>query len=401
MAQLRADTKIGGINILETLNQKADKTQLSDFETTLSNLEFDIEIRRPISFDQVKFIGHRGFSWLAPENSKHAFYFTATKRGSFWGCETDLHFTADNEIVCIHDPTLDRTTNGTGNVKDLTLADIRSYSIDFTPPSLVPTNELYIDKKVPTLEEYLQIMNEINVVPVMELKADGDFEKLYYIIKRLGFEDKCVVVSFYPEFLQAVRRLSPKIKMMYLTNYFTSNEIDICLSIGNCGINVNHSVINSTNVNIARTHNLEIGVWTVNDIPTIEHARRLGVDYITTDYGAGRFLNKQKRISLTTINGKLGVSQAYSSEDATLEWHSGYQAVKVTYEYPFRSMIGGTGGTAYLSRHIVTDNLGYKFSTRGETYDHLFLQVKKDGNIINPLEGLSDTIWVNILVDSY
>lgn len=394
MAKLKAGTTIGGVDILDVLNKKVD-------QSALDNIENEIGKSRPISFDQVKFIAHRGYSWLGPENSKAAFYFAGTRRGAFWGVETDIRYTADGHWICMHDPTVDRTTNGTGNIAEMTLNQIKALTIDFIAPSQIPINEVVVDKKVPTLEEYLQIMNELNLIPVIEIKSSGDFQTLFYLIKRYGFEEKCVVISFYGDYLKQLRAFSKKIKMMLLSSYVTPTEIAICQEIGNCGINFSYERLNAENVNIARTYDLEVGVWTVNDIPTIEHARRLGVDYITTDYGAGRFLNKQKRISLTTINGKLGVSQAYSSEDATLEWHSGYQAVKVTYEYPFRSMIGGTGGTAYLSRHIVTDNLGYKFSTRGETYDHLFLQVKKDGNIINPLEGLSDTIWVNILVDSY
>ena len=380
------------LNVInQSLNEKVGRTE---FEDTVEN-------RRPLSFERVKFIAHRGFSWLAPENSKAAFYFAGSNRGAFWGVETDIHSTKDGHWICMHDPTIDRTTNGTGYVKDLTLAQIQQYTIDYIAPSQIPIHDTMIDKKVPTLDDYLSIMSEMNLVPVIEIKSDGDFLALYYMIKRHGFEDKCVVISFYPEYLKALRAHSKQIKMMLLSSYFMPEDIEACKEIGNCGISVDYSKMSAENINIARTHGLEFGVWTVDDIPTIVHARRLGVDYITTNMGAGRFVNKEKRIALTTIDNRLAVAQAYSSENATLTWHDGYQAVEVKYEYPFPAMFAGAGTTALLSQHTGTINLGYEFTTRAESFDKLYLQVKKNGSIINPLSNLADTIWINILVPCY
>lgn len=418
-AQARVDAEG---NVFATLKERLDtkETQIEELHSRLdisdqkiSNLEElkadkteminNIEKSRPISFERVKFIAHRGFSWLAPENSKAAFYMAGTNRGAFWGVETDIHFTKDGHWICMHDDTVDRTTDGTGYIRDMTLAQIKELTIDYNAPSQVPINDNLIDKKVPTLEEYLQIMSEMNLFPIIEIKSDGDFLSLYYMIKRYGFEDKCIVISFYPEYLQNLRAHSKRIKMMLLSSYFMPEDIEVCKEIGNCGISVDYSKMTPENINIARTHGLEFGVWTVDDIPTIVHARRLGVDYITTNMGAGRFVNKYKRFALTKdfVENRLIVSQTYSSEDATLEWHSGYQAVKVTYEYPFPAMFTGTGTGAFLSQHTGTMALGYEFSTRSEGYDCIYLQVKKNGNIINPLTDLIDNIWVNILILSY
>lgn len=356
-----------------------------------------------VSFDKIKFIAHRGYSGLGPENGKHAFYFAGTKRGAFWGCETDLRFTADGEIVCMHDETIDRTTNGTGAVANMTLEQIRAFDIDLAVPASDPIdlNTTFADKKVPTLQEYLEIMNEINIVPVMELKADGDFEKFVRIVRQYGFESNCIVISFIPEFLEAVRQHSKKIKMMYLVNSLSMDEINRAISIENCGINMNYSILNPTNVSLVREHNLELGVWTVNNIADIENARKLGVDYITTNHGAGRFLNKEKRIALTTINNRLAVSQQFSSEYATLTWDATQQSVIVTYEYPFLAMAASLGTGAFISRHTATIQAGYEFYVRRELHDSLYLQVRKNGQVINPLSNLQDTIWVNILIPSY
>lgn len=355
-----------------------------------------------VSFDKIKFIAHRGYSGLGPENGKHAFYFTGTKRGAFWGCETDIRFTKDGEPVCMHDATIDRTTNGVGNVSDMTLSDLRQYDIDYVPPSQITVNPVGVfDKKVPTLAEYLEIMNYVNVVPVIELKEDGDILKVVNTIRKYGFEKDCVVISFSPYLLQKVRQYSPKIKMMYLVGELSQTEIDWALSLGNCGINMSYSLLNDDALALCRNHELEVGVWTVNNVSDIERAVRMGVDYITTDHGAGRFLNKEKRITLTTINNQLAVSQQYSSEHATLTWDATQQAVVVKYEYPFTAMTTSLGTGAFISRHTGTILSGYEFYVNREFYDGFYLQVRKNGQVINPLSNLQDTIWVNILIPSY
>ena len=68
-------------------------------------------------------IGHRGYSSIAPENTKLSF--DAALLYKFDGLEIDVHQTKDNQIVVIHDETVDRTSNGSGSIKDMTLEELR------------------------------------------------------------------------------------------------------------------------------------------------------------------------------------------------------------------------------------------------------------------------------------
>ena len=75
-----------------------------------------------------KVIAHRGYSSEAPENTLPA-YELAAQSGA-WGIEADIHRTADGAFVCMHDPTVDRMTDGTGVIAEMTLDEIQMLTID-------------------------------------------------------------------------------------------------------------------------------------------------------------------------------------------------------------------------------------------------------------------------------
>lgn len=387
----------GGETVLKNRLDKVDQkyqditTQLAHINTKVS----DIETRIPLNFKKVKFIGHRGYSGIAPENSLLAFDMTGTNRGAFWGCETDIRQTSDGRFVCMHDDTIDRTTTGTGSVANLTFSQIRQHKIDLQA-ILTRANQV-----VPTLEEYLEVMTQIDVVPIIEIKAALNWQNFVNIIRNYGFEDKCIVISGSQAYLQSVRDLSKKIKMMYLCNAVTDTEIQIAKAIGNCGINT--STVSKEVVQLVHGNGLEIGMWTLDDITIIENAIKYGVDYITTNNGAGRFINKFKRITLTKsdTSNSLAVSQQYSSEYVTMSWDEGRNAVYVKFEYPFTGFPGEIGTSAFLSVNRSTKDLGYTFATATESFMGLYLTVYKNGSIINPLTSLTDVIWISMLVFKY
>ncbi|MBU4501284.1 MAG: glycerophosphodiester phosphodiesterase family protein, partial [Nanoarchaeota archaeon] len=88
-------------------------------------------------------IAHRGFSAIAPENSLEAFRNVVKLKVDM--VEFDIHKTKDNHIVVIHDDNVERTTNGKGNINDLTLGEIRNLHIKNGEP-------------IPTLEEVIAVL---------------------------------------------------------------------------------------------------------------------------------------------------------------------------------------------------------------------------------------------------
>jgi glycerophosphoryl diester phosphodiesterase len=132
------------------------------------------EPARALTADEIDAIvlsAHRGFQPEGPENT--ALSFEAAGKHGFDYIETDVLMTADGELVCIHDSTLDRTTNGSGKVHAMTYAEILQYRIDTAAYGFdiasVDSSKLY----VPTFREYLQICKKYGAKPFIELKSVG------------------------------------------------------------------------------------------------------------------------------------------------------------------------------------------------------------------------------------
>jgi hypothetical protein len=131
-----------------------------------------------------KIVSHKGNTSEQPENTIPAFEAAGT--GGSWGIETDVQVTSDGYLVCIHDTTLDRTTNGTGNVIDHTLAQIRALHI-----------KNHDDLQVPTIEEFLSVCKVYDCVPVLELKNMAGIQtavsKLIQTLIEYGLETKSII----------------------------------------------------------------------------------------------------------------------------------------------------------------------------------------------------------------
>ena len=142
---------------------------------------------------------HRGLSHRFPENTSLAFR-EAGKVPYFFGMETDVQMTSDGVLVCMHDKTLDRTTNATGKVSDYTWAELRKMWID----GGYGWDDKYTHKlRIPTFKEYLKICKKAGLVPYVELKLltlEG-VRKTIEMLHDMGFEGKYVLTSFKWDYL--------------------------------------------------------------------------------------------------------------------------------------------------------------------------------------------------------
>lgn len=146
-------------------------------------------------------MAHRGNLVHCPENTLAAFQRAVDDGADV--IETDLHVTADGHFVCIHDDAVDRTTNGRGAVRDMTLAQIKALSAGAGWPE-------YADERVPTLDEVFALV-PAGIVVALELKAD-DFlapetgQRLVAAIAAAGRSDGVVLLSFTAARVQAVKQ---------------------------------------------------------------------------------------------------------------------------------------------------------------------------------------------------
>lgn len=151
---------------------------------------------------------HRGVPSLAPENTM-AGYRLAYELGADQ-IETDLQVTKDGHLIIMHDTTVNRTTNGTGAVKDLTLDEIRQLDAGSK------FSEEFAGEKVPTFKEFLLEFKKKDVILLIELKSVGIEAQVIQEIEALGMVDQVILQSFnLGSMIEAFTR-KPEIPVGYL-----------------------------------------------------------------------------------------------------------------------------------------------------------------------------------------
>lgn len=168
----------------------------------------------------VKMIAHRGYCDIAPENTLSAIKL-ARKMGYRY-VEIDAEFTSDSVPVLLHDSTIDRTSNGTGNIHDLTYDQVRTY--DFGSWK----DPIYTGEKIPSLEEAVLLCKRIGIMPYIEIKY-GDENKvaqLINIVKKYGMLRKTTWNSTNVNYLRYVKAIDPKARMCLATRNINTNIIN-------------------------------------------------------------------------------------------------------------------------------------------------------------------------------
>lgn len=227
----------------------------------------------------MKSVAHRGMSFLAPENTLPA-YEIAGKLG-YWGFETDLLVTSDGAWVLMHDDTVDRTTDGTGLVKDKTLAQIKSLRVD-----TLSNVAQYPNLRVPTLEEFLVVCKKWGGVPVIEIKAvnnESDYDTLVDIISKMGFEKQAIIISSFTPQLQAVSDRNKNIALGWVQNISASSIATVKALGTNVALFPDHNTVTKSLVESAHAENVAVGTWTVNTFQKRKLMVDAGVDMLISD----------------------------------------------------------------------------------------------------------------------
>lgn len=227
----------------------------------------------------IKIIGHRGASALEPENTIPSFN-RAAKIGA-WGVEADIYVLKDGNIVVFHDSNVERMTNGTGEIKNMNLIEVKSLNIDSGN-----NISIYNNLKIPTLDEYLNCCVENKLTPIIEFKAVNveNVKEIVDKIKKYGLEDNTIIISTSYEWIRYIREYSDKIQFQYL-NDITIENINLLKKYGNYGIDIKIDKITKDKVNLAHLNGAKVNVWTVNSRNDINRFIDMGVDMITSDLG--------------------------------------------------------------------------------------------------------------------
>lgn len=172
----------------------------------------------------IKVIAHRGASKVAPQNTVPAF--AKAREFDCDGFENDVHLTKDGHVVVCHNYEIDETSNGTGNIRDMTLEQLRTY--DFGSYF----DEAFIGTKIPTLDEFLEQCRGLSIINI-EIKTplDGDMSivsKTIDAAKAAGLFDSLLISSFSDDVLIECKKHEPQVKtgLLYSPNNDNIDAID-------------------------------------------------------------------------------------------------------------------------------------------------------------------------------
>jgi len=236
---------------------------------------------------------HRGGAKRWPENTMLAFRSAAAL--GYQHIETDLHETSDGQFVCFHDPTLERTTDGRGNLRDYSLAELKRLDAGYN--FLEDGSYAYrgVEIRIPTLEEALELDPQVRYN--LEIKPEDPTlaKRLWERIDHYGIHDRVLVASAHDEVVEAFRAHSRgrvatsagqqgalrfwALVLARATKHamFPFDALQIPPTFRG------RKVITPRFVHAARRHGIQIHVWTIDDPVEMEQLLRAGVDGVMTD----------------------------------------------------------------------------------------------------------------------
>jgi glycerophosphoryl diester phosphodiesterase len=228
-------------------------------------------------------IAHRGDSAHRPENTLASFA-SALELGAGI-VELDVQLTGDGHVVVIHDPTVNRTTDGRGDVRQMDLADVRALSAGY-PDRF---GDRWRGERVPTLAEALalvqgrgRVMIEIKKESVTD-DEEGGIEALTVAeVRRQGLAEQIALISFEHRALLRCRRMAPEITRGHLFSRTTVAEVLASARDAGCGVVMPHK--NQLSAELAeRVHaaGLKLATWVVDDPQELRSLAHLGL------YGVG------------------------------------------------------------------------------------------------------------------
>jgi glycerophosphoryl diester phosphodiesterase len=240
-------------------------------------------------------MAHRGGGGLWPENTLYAF-----ERAAEIGAdviETEIHSTADNNLVLIHDATVDRTTNGTGQVNSFTLRELKRFDAGYHWTADGGQTFPFRGKgiTVPTLEEVFTALPDTRINIDLKQISPTLASQLCVMLHSFDMVGKVMVASFSTkalgDFRQVCSGVATSASKREVTLFFLMNLIFLgaaygppCHALQIPEYSSGMHVLTKRFLQTAHSHNLKVHVWTVNQVEDMKRLLDLGVDGIITDH---------------------------------------------------------------------------------------------------------------------
>ena len=257
------------------------------------------------SYKNLTIVRHRGAELEAPENTEPS-YRLAAKQGSKT-VETDVCFTEDGVPVLLHDDTIDRTSNGSGNVEDFTLEELKA--LDFGSWK----SETYAGTKIMTLEEFFDLLKDLDLNAYVEIKIDFAFTDDYAkTITDLALEkevtDRVTWISFSADNLRKIGAVLTSARLGVIGNDLSEDIVakatNLKTAYNEVFIDAKYTGVDSEGIARAKAAGLAVEVWTVS-LEADMYALDEYVSGVTTNYYYPDKAENSVFIGWMTSDGKL------------------------------------------------------------------------------------------------
>ncbi len=247
----------------------------------------------------VMVIAHQGGEWLRPSNTLAAFDHAVELGVDV--LEMDIHQTQDGVIVLMHDATVDRTTDGSGAIKEMTLDEIRALDAGYYWADDDGATYPYRGQgiQVPTLEELFQRYPDMRMNIEIKQETPSMVRPFCQLIHDYNMQDQLLVATFHQATVEEFRAecpdvitsmVEPEIQLFFGLNVAllgalyqapgTAFQVPRTSSLPIIG---EVDVLTERFIRVANSHNIQVHAWTINDPAEMERLIDLGVNGIITD----------------------------------------------------------------------------------------------------------------------
>ncbi len=241
----------------------------------------------------VKIIAHRGSSGRFPENTMTAFL--EAKNAGADGIEMDVRFTKDQELVVIHDETVDRTTDGKGKVSEYNLTELKKLNAGARYPNYDKHETIL------TLKEYLDWASQTNLILNIELKYSEDTYTNYEadvlaLLNNYDLGERLIISSFNPTGLQKIAKLAAHIKLGLLYSKKIKKPDLYIKKLGIGAIHPSKKITNQKLIKRAKNNEIPIRVYTINTEKEINKYLKMDCTAIITDFPDRALVLRKKQL---------------------------------------------------------------------------------------------------------
>ncbi|MFP3415004.1 glycerophosphodiester phosphodiesterase family protein [Bacillus sp. SIMBA_074] len=272
---IEANEKLEGVDVDALIESKETADSALAKSTENTNQIGILSKKLSIKVGEVEAIAHRGCAGIAPENTMIAYSIATLNGFDSWEC--DVQISSDGIPVVIHDSTVNRTTNGTGNVKDMTLAQLKALDASKARP-------YFTGVTIPTFEEWLSASrgNSKYIYPEIKgYRSQTDIALMVDLIVKYGWENATIMQSFIASDLTKVRELNSKITIGYLvgTEAKFLEMLDLAASDGNAVMLSDYNVLlnKPSLVELSRSKGVDVGAWTIDNAYILQKIKSIGI----------------------------------------------------------------------------------------------------------------------------